>query len=384
MLHDWDKRVSEMMDAVHTRWRSLKDQLNAALGIQEPIQIVPYRGYGTPEKLWIKGRVLKDEGITAGKRDSPIWENVLNMYRRFETDEIPGARIRGQVAATEDWTTSDEEGFFELEFALPTPLERDRLWQPIHLQLQAADYPIKSELVQGEAIVVSEQAEFGVISDIDDTIMHTASTNLLEMIWVVYLGNAYTRQPFPGVGSFYHALQRGQSGQAGNPIFYVSSSAWNVYDLFVRFMEINAIPRGPIQLRDIELAPDNLLSFRHELHKREQICPILEAFPDLPFILIGDTGQQDAEIYAQLAEEYPGRILAIYLRDVSSAESDRHATIGRLMKTPQEYGTDHLVFAHTSEAAHHAAQRGWMAEAAPGAIASHANGHQPNGAGADR
>jgi phosphatidate phosphatase APP1 len=209
-------------------------------------------------------------------------------------------------------------------------------------------------------MVVSEHAQFGVISDIDDTIMLTAATDLLKMIRLAYLGNERTRRPFPGVAEFYHALQCGDSGDRGNPIFYVSSSAWNMYDLFEKFMDFNHIPYGPILLRDIELSLENLLSFAHESHKIEQIMPILNRLSHLPFILIGDTGQKDAEIYLQLVKQYPDRFLAVYLRDVTPNNPIRHSQIAAIATQIKESGCEFLVFPETQVAMEHAIAHQWV------------------------
>lgn len=356
-MTDWIRRVSDTMGAINQQWDKAKRYVNSKLGIQDSIRIMPYSGYGSPEQLYLKGRVLQDESMAVREKDAAIWKNALNMYRRFETDEVPGIQIQANINNQQHRTTTNKEGFFELEIDLRQ--HPDRLWQPVQLEILSDSYPVASKTTQGEAIIVSEKTEFGVISDIDDTIVHTAATDLLKMIRIAYLGNANTRQPFAGVAEFYQALQQGHSKQAGNPIFYVSSSAWNMYDLFTKFMAANNIPKGPILLRDIELSPANLLSFEHGSHKLEQICPILEKFPDLPFILVGDTGQRDAEIYRTIVRDFPNRILAIYLRNVTPGDCDRTAELDDIGSSLQQQGVQYLVFSETAAAANHAASHGW-------------------------
>ena len=360
-MTDWVEQVSDWMAALHDQWHGFKGQVKKAMGIQDPVLVMPYLGYGTPDKLRLKGRVLQDEGIKLKEEDAPFWENLVNMYRRFETDELPYVQLRIWIEEQPPVTvTTDSEGFFDAEIELAQPLAGDRLWHPIQVQLLLEEDRVVSHFSQAEAIVVTDQAEFGVISDIDDTVVYTAATDLLKMITIAYLGNERTRHPFEGVPEFYQALQQGQSGQAGNPIFYVSSSAWNMYDLFVKFLEFNAVPKGPLFLRDIELSLANWLSFNHETHKREHINPILERFPHLPFLLIGDTGQKDAEIYYQVAQDYPDRIKAIYLRNVTPNDRDRLHQLEVMAEVLQERGIEYCVFEDTAEAAQHAAHHGWQ------------------------
>jgi len=94
-------------------------------------------------------------------------------------------------------------------------------------------------------LVPSGAATFGVISDLDDTVIQSRITSFLHAVRTVMLGNARTRLPFPGVSAFYQALERGGDGARTNPIFYVSSSPWNIHDIIADFMDIQRIPRGP-------------------------------------------------------------------------------------------------------------------------------------------
>ncbi|MCA9980902.1 MAG: DUF2183 domain-containing protein, partial [Anaerolineales bacterium] len=77
-----------------------------------------------------------------------------------------------------------------------------------------------------------------------------------------------------------------------------------------------------IFLQDYGFTPDQLLIATHAKHKKRYINTLLRAYPHLPFILMGDSGQKDPEIYAQIVAENPGRILAVYIRDVSHDQRD--------------------------------------------------------------
>jgi len=362
-MTDWIRAFSQFTANVNDAYDAVKRSISRSLGIEDPIKILPYRGYGTLEWVFLKGRVLQDQGIKIREQDAPLWKNLVNMYRRFATDEVPKAKVRVALGDLVKETVTDREGYFEVEIQPPSPLESNNLWETLDLELLDPVSKRHGEVRdRGHVIVVREQARFGVISDIDDTIVETAATALLKMIRIAYLGNARTRKPFDGVPEFYHALQRGISGAEGNPIFYVSSSAWNMYDVFEEFMDIKQIPPGPILLRDIELALDNLLSFKHEAHKLEQVGPIFERFPTLPFILIGDSGQRDAEIYRHLVQSYPDRIRAVYIRNVTPYNPIRFQQLEAIAQDIQAAGCPFLIFRETWEAARHAAQQGWIEE----------------------
>src|SRR5205085_2787521 len=157
--------------------------------------------------------------------------------------------------------------------------------------------------------VPADTARFGVVSDIDDTVIQTDATDVVRMARAVLLGNAHTRLPFPGVVDLYRALRDGPGGACDNPLFYVSSSPWNLYELLEETFALRGVPPGPLLLRDWGLSSSGLPT-RHAGHKRAAIARIFETYPTLPFILVGDSGQEDPEIYASLMRDHPHRVLA--------------------------------------------------------------------------
>jgi len=182
------------------------------------------------------------------------------------------------------------------------------------------------------------------------------------MARTVFLGNARTRLPFPGVAAFYRALETGPAGSGdacGNPLFYVSSSPWNFYELLVEFFELQKIPLGPVLLRDWGITPDELVPTTHATHKLGAIRRIFATYPELPFILVGDSGQEDPEIYAQVIREFPNRVLAAYIRDVGGDEG-RRAAVRKLGEELAAEGRTLLLTEDTLSAAKHAAANGWI------------------------
>jgi phosphatidate phosphatase APP1 len=215
---------------------------------------------------------------------------------------------------------TDEEGFFEIDLTLATalPVEPGRMWVPVDLQLLAAPHVTSRALsARAEVLVPPAHARFGIISDIDDTIVKTGATNFLKHWRIVVANSAESRVAFPGLAPFYRALQRGGGHDPVNPIFYVSSSPWNLYDLFERYLVLHDIPLGPILLKDLGLDAAKWLTGGHDTHKLSQIETVLGTYPHLRFILVGDSGQRDPAIYAEAAARHPNRIAAIYLRDVT-------------------------------------------------------------------
>jgi phosphatidate phosphatase APP1 len=356
----WRDRLLAIAAGLETRVDAAMARRADRVGRRDPLIIHAYRGYGTSERIQLRGRVLEDEGIPpAGERDS-AWRNVLNTLRRLETDEVPGARVRVKMAGATQELVTDGEGYFETWIVPREALHADRLWHDASFELLAPRYGDQpSPTAIGRALVPPATAKLGVISDLDDTVVQTGATDVRALLRSVFLANARTRLPFAGVAALYRALQEGVGGGQSNPLFYVSSSPWNLYDVLSEFLALREIPEGPLLLRDWGLSERELLPTSLGSHKLEAIRGIVELYPTLPFVLIGDSGQEDPEIYREVVARYPSRVLAIYIRNVTP-DPARAARIGALAREVSEARSELLLAADTAEVAAHALDRAWI------------------------
>jgi phosphatidate phosphatase APP1 len=235
------------------------------------------------------------------------------------------------------------------------------------VQLELVDFPQRHQPLEevhavGKVMLPPPDAQFGVISDLDDTVLQTDVLSVLKMARNTFLRNSRTRLPFEGVAAFYRALQAG-TNDTFNPIFYVSSSPWNLYDLLVDFFEVRGIPLGPLFLKDLGLTPYQFISAGHRQHKFGVIQKLLEDYPTLPFLMIGDSGQRDPEIYLEVARQYPERIRAIYIRDVTPG-SKRDRAVLQMADSLKALNIDLVLVPDTVGAAEHAVLKGWIPESA--------------------
>jgi phosphatidate phosphatase APP1 len=301
--------------------------------------ISPYRSFGTAAELVARGRVLTERHITRASEAEPLWRNVLNTYRRVRSHELGGARVRAMYGDTAAEGITDREGYFAISLR-PAGIDPGLLWHDVTLTLPDLDATATASV-----LVPPADAELGVISDIDDTVVVTNATSLRGMVRSV-LRNAATRLPFDGVAELYRALHRDR-----NPLFYVSSSPWNLYELLHDFMDLNGIPHGPMLLQDYGLDRDTLILSSHTTHKLAQIHPILDLYPHLRFVLIGDSGQRDPEIYLRVIQANPQRIAAAFIRDVSPDLRDR--AVARILEQSNALGVEMLYVRDSAEAMTH-------------------------------
>lgn len=364
MLHTLAKWTHRAVGRV----KKVRRHAKRRLGMFGPLQIIPFRGYGTASRLFVSGRVVEAKGVVAAvgdhtealaRRDhgdpSSAWTNFRATMRRFRSDEVPGTRLALRYGRMEVETTTDAEGYFDVTLELSRPVEHG--WHEVQVEVLSSPIGDEGTVSTAEVLVPPEDAEFGVISDLDDTVLETKVLHRLQMIRIVLFHDAKGRMPFPGVGAFYRALKLGSDGRRSNPIFYVSKSPWNLYDLFDAFFALNDIPRGPIFLRDLSFLEGPSRALGAGQDKLTRIRKLLATYPRMAFVLVGDSGQKDPEIYRQVALEHPGRIKAIYIRDVTARRS-RDRVVHDIADQLREAGVPTVLSEDTHDAAAHAARAG--------------------------
>lgn len=329
----------------------LRREARQLVGAPAEPTVVPYIGYGSPHgAARVFARVLEVSNEPPPSVEDSVWVNFKRSYHQWKTSELPGKRVRVTCGGRSVVVESDAEGYIDAWFDAP------RLagpWAPITFSLlgqaPSTDAPsVSGNLVSvdGQLLVPPEHAEYGIISDIDDTILRTNVQDLVRMVTVSVFGNALTRMGYPATTDWFRGLVKCTTA----PTFYVSRSAWNLFSLLRGFIEHQGLPLGPLLLRDVGLQRGKE---RKRGHKYRRIGEVLEMYPRMRFICIGDSGQRDAEIYASLAEAHPGRIAAIYIRDVGSPERRQIAEAAcEGSRLPA------LVFAHAEEAIEHSRRLG--------------------------
>lgn len=330
------------------------------LGWVKSLLIVPYEGFGNEKEILLVGRVIRDNRVGTSTPEDSVWQNIGKMRRRFMTVVIPGVEVRAEFEGEVYFAKTDEEGYFEFKIHPRKQVQFFSRWQQIELKLVNRVIRNQGEVTAfADVFLPKGNIDYGIISDIDDTIIPTGAMRMTEMLKTTFAKNAHTRTPFPGVSAFYKALQKGTDGIESNPFFYVSSSPWNLFDFLQELLQIHHIPKGPLMLRDIGLSRTQLIAGSHSEHKLEQIRHIMSTYSDLPFMLIGDSGQEDPTIYLQIVKEFPGRILMIFIRDVHVS---KHASVDKVSMELKALGVKMLLVKNTIEASHYALGEGWILE----------------------
>lgn len=274
----------------------------------EPL-IEPYRGLADARGATLRGRVLAGMRRVVPQPGQSRLSNARQMLDMFLTREVPGAVVT--VPGTDLTAEADDEGYFELSLQGVAVAPG---WSAVEVALEGKP----ESRIDCPVFRTRSDATVGVISDVDDTVLDTGAHSLLRNLWTTFTGSALTRRIFPdAIVLVDHLTDHGR-----NPVYYVSSSPWNMHALLEAVFDRAALQAGPLFLRDYGMDEGRIIAGPHEVHKSAAIDRILAANPGLPFILMGDTGQHDAEIYLDACRRHGGRIIGVVLRETGRAADE--------------------------------------------------------------
>lgn len=288
-------RAARIEDAVN-RWRVRRGRRRGLA-----TTIIPYAGYGAPGWARILCRVVLSRGVAARARADKV-----RGWRSFFSIPVDDEVIV-QVGGREHRVRPDRAGIVDTV----VECDLDAGWHT--LVFRTAD----TEPVTEGVFIVDPAAPFGVLSDVDDTVMVTALPRPLLAAWNTFVLDEHARAPVAGMAVLYDRLARANPGA---PVIYLSTGAWNVAPTLSRFMSRNLYPRGPLLLTDWGPTHDRWFRSGQE-HKRSSLERLAREFPDLRWLLIGDDGQHDEEIYGEFAASHPDNVAAVAIRRLSPGEA---------------------------------------------------------------
>ncbi|MDY7228656.1 phosphatidate phosphatase App1 family protein [Hyalangium rubrum] len=279
---------------------------------------------GRTDSVVLQGRVLKE----APTKGSSVLSRNL---RRLTAPNWKGAKVEVSFLGVTTVVTSGHDGAFEVNLQPPQGT-------PFPSGFYVAEAKVAGASARARVEVVADTAPFLVISDFDDTLAISHVIRPTKLMENALLKDSDTQEVVPGMSAFYGCLKAPTSPSfalvSGSPVQYGA----RIGD----FLGRHSFPAFGLYLRD--LGPSTLSNYKQPVIRR-----LLRQFSQ-PVVLVGDSGEKDPEIYAQIREEFPGRVKAIYIRNAGRTENASRFT-------------DMILFGEAREAAEHAAKNG-LADAA--------------------
>ncbi len=282
-------------DAIH----ALRGRIATSTGAAATI--LAYPGYGSTGWVRVLARVVLQ------RQSDDTTKGTVRGWRAFMSVPVRSSRLEVEVDGVTHHVRADPGGLVDvvLECSLPPG------WHTILLRTPDA------KPVEGRVRIIDPDATFGVVSDIDDTVMVTALPRPLLALWNTLVLSERARTPTPGMAVL---LDRIAAGHPGAPVLYLSTGAWNVAPALARFLARNLYPDGVLLLTD--WGPTRQHWFRSgRQHKLRNLARLAQEFPKVRWLLVGDDGQHDPEIYSEFARLHPEQTAAVAIRQLSPGEA---------------------------------------------------------------
>lgn len=282
--------------------------------------IVVQQSMQLPNRILISGRVVR-RLLDAPAKAATLRSILFNIAVFFQRG-VSNYPLSLKWGDTEISLSTNKMGYFSEEVPIETTPK-----QPIYLH--HAGQPTRVHLY-----AVNQPNPTAIVSDVDDTILVSHSYLWYKNLFTSLLGRPATRLAFPHIAGVYQKFTK-----AGYHVFYVSSSKWYLFGFIKAFLKINEFPQGALFLKahtarvvSFKSVYQRLTGKKNHLHKLQKIKEIIGWWPNLKLILVGDSGQMDAEIYYRLLVEHPDNVMAAYIRAVNHKASDKVGKLNRLLK----------------------------------------------------
>ncbi len=278
-------------------------------------KIIGYRGIANKEQVILSGHAFESHKVKDPHPHHGRRKNLKQAIRRFRARPLTYATVDVLVNGITKRVRTNQKGYFSCQISHEL---HEPGWYPYELFWKRNDGRFHGEFY------LSDEHETGVISDIDDTLLVSHSTRLLRKLALVLFKNAHTRKVIPYLTKWYHHLRELNNEDHPNDFFYVSNSEWNLYDFLEDFFTINKLPKGVFFLQKLKKGLSELISSgkSHKSHKLTTIEFLFRFYPHKSFILVGDNGQKDMEIYSMLIEKYPDRVKGVMIRKLPYVKNE--------------------------------------------------------------
>jgi phosphatidate phosphatase APP1 len=250
----------------------------------------------------ILARVVVTHAAPKSKRPAK-----LRGWRSFTTLPVKDVAVYVEAGGHRHETRSDRTGF--VDCVVQADLTPG--WSVVRLSVDGA------QDVEAPVRVLDPAVRFGIISDVDDTVMVTALPRPLLAAWNTFVLDEHARKAVPGMAVLYERLV---NAHPGAPMFYLSTGAWNVAPTLTRFLSRHLYPAGPLLLTNWGPTADRWFRNGRE-HKKATLIRLAQEFPHVRWLLVGDDGQHDEQIYAEFAGSHPENVAGVAIRHLSPTQS---------------------------------------------------------------
>jgi phosphatidate phosphatase APP1 len=271
-----------------------------------------YNAYGNEHQLVVHGRTLKKAKEKRVTKEDSGFLNLWNAIKFFHNDEIKNKKVFLTIDKRRYEAKSDDEGYFDFEIKIANKLNMG--YKKIALQIEE-----NRDINHAEATILSDDKMIGIISDIDDTVIVSEVTSKRKLLLNTFWKNYKQREVIPTMVKRFEKILSQNSPTTPSRLFFISGSPQHLFTSIEKFLEYNHFPRHVTILKQVHGDNSDPI-FDQMRYKTAKIEELIALYPNMKWVMFGDSGERDKEVYESIQKKYPSNVKGYYIRDVESGE----------------------------------------------------------------
>jgi phosphatidate phosphatase APP1 len=273
---------------------------------EDELALQLYPAYGDAHGFTIEGRLIERRELREIGVKDRWWTNLWRNLRQLVNDEQAGVSVTVRIGQ-QNWTAkTDVEGYFKIDV-------EERIadgWQSI-----AASTPGTQST--GSLLIVPAENRLGIISDLDDTLLISQVTDKSDLLGNTFLKNPLQRTAVAGAAQFLARSLAGNPRPDTAAMIYLSASPRQLNTPIETFLAHNGFPRGVLITKKVTNDTTSDPITDQVAYKTAKLENIFARLPHVNFVLLGDDGEKDPEIFHAIRTRYPERVRKVYIRRVN-------------------------------------------------------------------
>lgn len=280
---------------------------------------LPINGFITQQKLWLEGQIiLINPKYLQYKVSDSVFKNSYRLFKLYSPKHVKYRTIHLYYEGEKKWeVTLDDAGYFRVTLDLDEGIDPNAIRYYLgesKIEIHKPNYSLNN------IYKIADEGKI-IVSDIDDTVLVSHATNKWKKIKTLIKYGALQRQQVEAMNEFFQQMN------ANHGVIYLSNSEMNLYPLIKNFLNKHKYPLGPLFLREhmkiSQVIRRKYRYFQSKEHKKYTLQLLMESFPNKKFILVGDSGQKDPEIYLSISKQFSHQVERVYIREIKVGDKKK-------------------------------------------------------------
>jgi len=272
--------------------------------------ILIYHAYGNAHQIVIQGRMEEKKTFSKAKEDDNWFQNIWRTVRQVKGDEIKNQTIFALIHGEKFKTKGDDEGYFEFNITTQKALKTG--YEKIALYIEG-----NSNAIEREVTTIGSEPLVGIVSDFDDTMIVSDVTNKIKLGYNTVFKNYKQRTAVPTMLERFQKIMAQNPKDAPSTLFILSGSPQQLFFAVEDFLAFHHFPKHILILKKAHGEHKDPLTDQFA-YKTQKIERLIKLYPNMKWVMFGDSGEKDAEIYKFIKKKYPNKVISYRIRDVES------------------------------------------------------------------